>query len=1468
MAYDWAHSISIPCSAGLTSDTTDVTFERTLRSLDDGDYDGATYYLEIQAANFDGAAQDRDVSLVDSGGTAKATITVSSGTGSSGNFTRLRSSSFTPVSGDEEYRLKLEGTDGADELEVKSARWWIVQVAATKGRFEYCLGANDSGTPDNLDTASLFSTQTGSYLPDNNNRLGGFEYKSGAFAGTTVVWEFEATAWYNGASGANAGLLDIDDSDTLVASSEVTVTGDSTHRVVKTTITEAQLTDGHLYEWNAHSNDFLKTMRVFGASVFVTVTGVTQLEIQHFLHGGWSGSAAHDSVDHRVLWDSDEYTGIPTVKYAQVSKDISGTAGNGLELNHYGTNDGPGTTGVTQVTEHAASDTKGFYEETVSLTDSNRYGGGGWRTNNGHAIYGQMLLVSTDGSTPLTLEPADTIEALSDAVITGSYPYDRRNFSDSLAVISDSFIHTLASVLSLTPSDSLGAFSDAIQTQQAAHINQAVSDELGAITDAFAHDLSIRLTLTAADLLGELADNITIESGRWFGSQMVLIVTIWFESVTEKLSNIHINTPTESYKGLITNYGRLSRSVEIPAGLTRVADGQITVADTDQYFRELFATEVPKGKQIEIRMLPVGGKVATSQRVYLGEIESVGLPEGAVTFYFSDKTLAFLEEDIPPLGTLENFPYLPQKEEVFIPILFGDCHSRLLGDRGAIQCKQIDADGKQFVFSRLDVEEVTTVFRKTSTDEEFVIITAGFTVTKTPMTIEGVDYTICWLEFGAAQEAGTQIRVDVKGYPNAADGTASQNLSVNLKSYLNLIAQQPDAVLDLWAFQNLETDFTSLGWLCDGAYTEDMNHRSAISQMVTSFNADWFQNKDGKITASISPPTGAEASFDDTFHLLKETILHRMPGEAINKIRYNFGISPDGWTEKRVWDDATAQSIVGKVIDRTYEYPFIRDIPTAQNVTEDIASYLSLQSYWIDFDLTAPRTVDLLELARLVDITHYGGIGVGGYQNEVFKVGEINFDPNELRYRVKAIRRIAPPDRQGAQLEDVAWAAHSLAGPYLRGKEFFGVFKDDKAGDSQNKRMIIVYSNDYGRNWVKLDETGFAIMSGTIGSYNSVMADDDHLHISTQEETTGRVAYHKFSMANRVWVTVDEEVVAATITNSDPVHGYAGGGWSPHTTLTITKPSGRPVVVFAADGSAYDPADGTYLFQTGPADDYKFRRMMVSHRGDGGTWTTAQRLGADAHGRCCSTSDYGGELVAGQNDHVFYFYASLPGYATSSTPDYRAAVYTAGGAVGAQQTYYITSLVYYPAYGGIFGRIGTSQDEDGQFRFHVTYKAGYGRAYFSEFLENKLLAGAYDAGTNMLDNQAEWTTYFVGTDGPFDAVNESSGATGRTQGQVQILDPSAPGDFSGNPNNVVFFACYTPKLYHAPLGGYNKCGPSDFLGIQTSQQWAFESGARTYVAAFFSDFYYDPYFNLWASDQLPLEPGYDLSAFKTEFDLW
>src|SRR5262249_33912216 len=106
-----------------------TSFKSTRLPLDDGDYDGATYYFEIIAKNTD--ASSRTVTLETDSGTSKQTISVANGTT---DWTRLRSSSFTPVSGPTTYRLKLDGTTADNDLVVLYGRIIIEQVAATKSR--------------------------------------------------------------------------------------------------------------------------------------------------------------------------------------------------------------------------------------------------------------------------------------------------------------------------------------------------------------------------------------------------------------------------------------------------------------------------------------------------------------------------------------------------------------------------------------------------------------------------------------------------------------------------------------------------------------------------------------------------------------------------------------------------------------------------------------------------------------------------------------------------------------------------------------------------------------------------------------------------------------------------------------------------------------------------------------------------------------------------------------------------------------------------------------------------------------------------------------------------------------------------------------------------------------------------------------------------------------------------------------
>jgi len=163
---------------GMASSTTAVTFSRTRTSLNTADYDGiVTYSFEIMANNNDTVS--RNVHLVDANGTTVATISVPAKT--SGAATRYRTI-FAATSGASDYRIQLDGTSAASQLEVWVGRMLVQQVGATQTKIFVPLMVGLASTALTGD-ASLSNSQYG-YVDDTYS----FTY-SQADVGWYVLWQ-------------------------------------------------------------------------------------------------------------------------------------------------------------------------------------------------------------------------------------------------------------------------------------------------------------------------------------------------------------------------------------------------------------------------------------------------------------------------------------------------------------------------------------------------------------------------------------------------------------------------------------------------------------------------------------------------------------------------------------------------------------------------------------------------------------------------------------------------------------------------------------------------------------------------------------------------------------------------------------------------------------------------------------------------------------------------------------------------------------------------------------------------------------------------------------------------------------------------------------------------------------------------------------------------------------------------------
>lgn len=117
-----------------SSDLTDVTFQRTMTSLNTDDYDGVTSYeFEVIAKNSDSSSHN--IYLVDEGNVEIASILLPANTT---DYTRLRTS-FAPNIGSDKYRIKISTSTFAAQVEVNSAKILVNQSNASKTKLYFPL---------------------------------------------------------------------------------------------------------------------------------------------------------------------------------------------------------------------------------------------------------------------------------------------------------------------------------------------------------------------------------------------------------------------------------------------------------------------------------------------------------------------------------------------------------------------------------------------------------------------------------------------------------------------------------------------------------------------------------------------------------------------------------------------------------------------------------------------------------------------------------------------------------------------------------------------------------------------------------------------------------------------------------------------------------------------------------------------------------------------------------------------------------------------------------------------------------------------------------------------------------------------------------------------------------------------------------------------------------------------------------
>lgn len=359
------------CEYGMQSATTARTSTYQIINMDPGNYDGATYYYEIVATNAN-TTNGYAVSLRDvTGSTNKVSITVPANTTAR---TRLRSSSWTPTSGNRVYSTYIAATAAASNIIVYEARIVVVQSNATKTRIQIpLLNRNYS---DN-------AAYTAQYVDNRNNASDGqsvsryfpiFKYVAAAFSNVPASgFSFEtAVASSNASATATVSLYNKTDS-TIVAS----VTKSTTTPSVVTTSWSAGASnwhDGDDYEVRHKISNASYYSRIGNAYLYITISDLQSYEVYWKISKArTAGTGALINEYQRAQLNPDNYSN-ESIFFECTG--YNNSSNNYLHLQDDGTNDsGTGGSNVSGADIAFNSGTKARQRtaSTISLTNGNRY---------------------------------------------------------------------------------------------------------------------------------------------------------------------------------------------------------------------------------------------------------------------------------------------------------------------------------------------------------------------------------------------------------------------------------------------------------------------------------------------------------------------------------------------------------------------------------------------------------------------------------------------------------------------------------------------------------------------------------------------------------------------------------------------------------------------------------------------------------------------------------------------------------------------------------------------------------------------------------------------------------------------------------------------------------------------------------------------------------------------------------------
>jgi len=484
-----------------------------------------------------------------------------------------------------------------------------------------------------------------------------------------------------------------------------------------------------------------------------------------------------------------------------------------------------------------------------------------------------------------------------------------------------------------------------------------------------------------------------------------IFVSIAFNSGTRYYSNDYWRLAGTCYKGKILNFPQIRSSV---GDIKRTYERNkiiIVFDDSDYEFRELEDTETVafKNRTVTISIYFQDDNYTSGLTIFTGQIFDWERLENLRYALYIEEESTNLDNEYP-WKRVELTDYANAHETAIgwtIPIPYGSISALGLSGDGAFGHPSLSSEGHgtglPFVDTTVDSEKhlvglqaAAITVDRVYKDGALQTAGAGNDYQISTQVIDGFTHTEIHWEAGNRPTEVNQISCDIT--------FGSRRPVEAIKHFLENFCGYAAGDFNAASYNVAHDKETDRDYQMDGALWEKKTLRSILDVWRSEWELDIYWNKGGEICfnylSSLLP--ASINTYEDYLEILEQFKSDPNVDKLINYIKYgyNFNYAKTYFYNYSEYEDTDSQTKYGGTFKAFEGFYWIRNSTVAQDIA---ARKIIRFKDPIVFDLMKfPLKTYSDDLTDYLKITHFLGLGDGGYDEKLFQIRDTQYNLNDF----------------------------------------------------------------------------------------------------------------------------------------------------------------------------------------------------------------------------------------------------------------------------------------------------------------------------------------------------------------------------------------------------------------------------------------------------------------------------------------